>query len=194
MVQKFKLLGGQHIADDKMAKPTKVVSGVDVETGKPLIKEKHPERTWVAGDIIEVPDDHEDLCDKHGYNKFERLTEKRDTPAKPLKGAKQTGDAADDDVGTENKPTIKAPGGQVLQGVQTANLPKPEDGGEHSELPKATASAPQPLRSNKPLPNNLAVMSIKDLQTYAEDEEIDLKGASKRDDIIRVIREQHGSK
>lgn len=51
-----------------------------------------------------------------------------------------------------------------------------------------TVNNPAATPPTRILPNNLDSMSLKELQAYAAEEEIDLKGARSRDDALKVIR------
>ncbi len=46
----------------------------------------------------------------------------------------------------------------------------------------------QPQPQHRPLPANLDQMTMGQLREYAQAEEIDLTGATKREDVLKVIR------
>lgn len=63
--------------------------------------------------------------------------------------------------------------------------PAPAAFPSHSSGQGTAFGAMPPLRQH---PADLDKMSVKELQDHAADEEIDLKGASKREDILKVLR------
>lgn len=65
----FLLKASQHIQPDTTAKPT-LSKVIDPDTGGEVTVKKYPDKTFVAGDIIECEDD---LVEKHGAAKFERV-------------------------------------------------------------------------------------------------------------------------
>lgn len=64
---------------------------------------------------------------------------------------------------------------------------------------KPQAAVPVPSSNSKPIPVpeptppsklkvNLDVMTLEQLQKFAEDEEIDIKGAKKREEVLRAVK------
>lgn len=102
----------------------------------------------------------------------------------------------------EKHPSLGA-SGQVAQGFQEAvDQPKSnvtggayvpsEEEEEESEIasptPMKAGRTPAEAVEEQALPENLDRMTLRDLKEYAEQEEIDLEGATRRDDVLKKIR------
>jgi hypothetical protein len=103
----------------------------------------------------------------------------------------------------EKHPSLGA-SGQVAQGFQEAvNQPTtnvtggayvpPEEEEEEGEIAsptpmKAGRTPAEAVEEQEALPENFDRMTLRDLKEYAEQEEIDLAGATRRDDVLKKIR------
>lgn len=124
-MSKFRVLVGKHVEQ------LGIVEG-EVKT-----------RSYSAGEVVSSNRPLDEIHNKPGAMKFERLHE-------------------------EPRPS---------QAVQ-----------EPSGTPATAAASPAAVAQTFSL-EQLERMSVPDLQKLAEEEEIDLKGASKKQDLIRIIRE-----
>lgn len=194
----FKLLVGTHIQEDLSAKPD--ARGV------------HPERVYHAGDVFESNTDLRALNGIGMTPKFERvdvdnapqnLRRAAEEP-KPSRGewpgssvpqpsqyeanAPLTGDPKTHALG--EPPTGRAPigSGEQVAGASAPQRPAYSGGTpgrtEGVEPPKAVSAKRDLDKDYGPLDK----MSVNELREVAESEEIDLKGASKKEDIIKALR------
>jgi hypothetical protein len=182
----FKLLAGLHVQDDK-DKP------VLDDKGKPIPGRFHS-KTYSASQVIESDID---LADRHGHQKYQ-----------PLQGETRNTSRTAGDKSPGMNPT-SFPGGQVASGFQESTSPThdealgtiPSKSGPASDevrkkLEAAESRANESQVAQKPTqkesiratPAQLDAMSQKDLKEYAEDREIDLRGAKTRDDILKVLK------
>jgi hypothetical protein len=164
---RFKVLAGQHIEPDESLPP-------DTVTGL------HPVRIYYTGHIVETWRDLEFKFNggTPDTRKFERIYD--DAPTIP--------GATEEEVR------------QFMEWkkAQAANLAPSQPNGittvanqGKSEVQKAAEKGFNPATSNTPQPLNqptLDIMSVKELQDFAKEEEIDIRGAKTKEDLLRVIK------
>lgn len=180
MPQKFKLLAGQHVEADR-DRPI-----LDPE-GKPT--GRFARKTYKAGDVVES---ETDLAARLGANKFEKLDEGGDR-ARIAELERQLAEArAALPSAAATAPSTApaaAPGGQVSDGFQratgspggTASGPLPE-----ADFGRAGVAGAAPAgKGDGP---DFEAMTVAQLKEHAEAEEIDLRGATHKDEIIKRVR------
>lgn len=177
---RFKLLAGQHIAADKNAPK------LDHE-GKPTGRFEN--RTYTKGDVVE---NDADLVARFGAGKFayadaadssSRIAELEAEVARLRAQAQVVPTARGPALMTPGEPTAqqgpaKAPGGQVSTGVQG------DVGAANAQL-----GAQQGQGQDDFSAESLEEWTVADLRDLAAEEEIDLRGATRKDEIIATIRQ-----
>lgn len=123
---------------------------------------RRPSRTYKVGETVESD---EDLVAKHGAEKFVFVSGK---PKKPKAAA-----------------GAAAPGGQVSSGFQSAT--GTPEGTVSGLAVDQEADADPDSDADKPN-DNLSTMTVKQLRDHAASEEIDLHGATSKEDILATIR------
>jgi hypothetical protein len=203
MAGKYKLLAGQHVQADPDAPDPKPRADGTVP--------KKPSKTYNAGDVVESDDD---LVAKHGTQKFAKVGESaRSRRAKFAEVGTSAGDPAPDQV-KENPGVF--PHGQVSTGLQEQGgqgtvvdvtkfhdpatqlasgdkgKVKGERGSEDDaggETESASAPAASPADED---PAYFDAMTVVELREYAEENEVDLRGAVRKDDIVKRLKESRG--
>jgi hypothetical protein len=160
------------------------------------------ERTYFQGDIVEC---NIDLDKLFGYDKFERMVDTGRSPISVEEAARRGFDPATSNTGQEQQ---KQEPQRQEQQKQEPQKQEPRTMHSASDVSSKPASQSQPQgqshteqsQAKQPLANprnateaeyfkNLSKMNVNQLREHAESEEIDLKGANTRDDILRAIRE-----
>lgn len=178
----FRLKAGQHVQSDPDA-PDPELNPV---TGEPIGKKAN--RTYRAGELVES--DY-DLAAVHGTGKFERVG-----------GPRRVGGSGAQDPPLLNQ--TSAPGGQVGTGYQGTGGPvstaKAIELAEKSWASGAKDSHERDDEQKSPGADNAAgdeetadtkdldEMTVAELREHAEGEEIDLKGAHVKADMVKAIK------
>ena len=154
----FRLLGGKHTQSVYGSEP-------DPVTGR------RPSKTFVKGELVESDDD---LVAKLP-NKFELVDSSKGKKGKPTTPSEpaQTSTAPGGQVSTGRQQTTTAPDGTAVSGPVT----------DPARLNVPTT----PSKASKPSNAELEKMTVDELKDYAAEEEIDLKGATHKADIIKAI-------
>lgn len=158
--------------------------------------------THNVGDVV---DSDVDLVEKFGATKFEQVSGDK----KGLKSG--TGNPTPGDPTPENvihNPSLGA-SGQVQTGFQASSgtsSTNVQSGGASEEVIRETLGQEDKFAGQKPHPQfpalkgqpppktekeyhaGLERLSVKDLQEHAAEEEIDLKGANRKEEIIKAIK------
>lgn len=164
---KFRLNVGRHRETDK-SKPRKEI----VVDGKKQFEE-WPIREYGPGDIIES---NLNLVKRHnspGVLKFERVLDEVPASLGTLVSVGATPFAQDVDETFDAAP----PTAGVLPTYAAAQATQQQP----QEAAGNVAVAPRPS-------DTLSTMSVKELQKMAQEEEIDLKGSNKKEEIIAIIQ------
>lgn len=187
----YRVLAGQHVQDDPDWEPSEQAREDAERAGHRL---RNPGKTYKTGDIVESDTD---LVQRHGSNKFEavggEVAASRDRIAeleaevKLLQSQQATADTGE--FRTPGDPTpenlAKSPavflGGQVSTGKQQS---APGGEGRVPSGPLSTAAATRPKSGDDA---KLNAMTVPQLKEYAEDHEIDVRGAKSKDDYLRAI-------
>lgn len=170
---RYRLLVGVHVGPDFSARPKKIT---DPDTG--FVTERYPSKTYQKGALIES---ELDLVEWGGHQKFARAGEEAPVRQRSTSmGSASPGDVAPD-VAKQGggKPF---PSGQVPEGFQGESGP--------AAAPATASDAPAPAAQQQAPDDNFDSWTLADLKAYAAEEEIDLKGATKKEDVIRAIRGQ----
>ncbi len=161
---KFRVLHGKHHEEAVQGDPTTL-------------------RTYRTGEIV---DSHTDLLRLNSSNsrKFEKIEEDPKASAQPNRAfsAAELGKMHADAVANERLAET------VRERVQ-AEKNNPTSIANPS-LVQSTSVKSQPPKTQAEAIAKLDQMSLKDLQQVAADEEIDLKGANKREDVLRIVKSQ----
>ncbi len=166
-MKKFRLLSGSHAEETIPGDPTSL-------------------KLFRTGDVFESNSDLNKL-NSHNSRKFEELDGSQVTLARP--------------TNTYTAAELQALAAQALRAEQLAGVVQERQQAEKSNPmsnpnPSLTVSttSPAPL----PMPKTKAEafarldqMSVKDLTTFAEEHEIELKGATKREDILKILKQDH---
>ena len=185
---KFRILAGEHVGLDvegagKLAefdRQTKVMPRLDMTERDERTQErwrlnKSIQKTWRAGkqgeDVIDSPIDLEKRFNGRGpgTRKFERIHEVESTS--PLVFRPETGETIEQFQGR-----VAAYAARSMT-VTTTVVPQGLGAITGTEVGSAST-----------VNRNFDVMSIQDLKTLAAEDEIDLKGATRRDDILKIIK------
>lgn len=178
----YKLLVGVHHGPDYTKEPVKFTDAVG------NVVERYPPRTYRAGETVESDTD---LVAFGGPGKFSYVGEGgRRKVSKSAKPGDVTPEAA-------LRPVAVAPGGQVAEGFQqTTTGPdgRPVSGPAGPEAWERGLVGPQAGERGGAADegDDLHAMTVKDLHSLAEAEEIDLQGATRKEDIIRAVRRARG--
>lgn len=210
---RFKLLAGQHIGPDFSCKPDK--------NGRYPSKTYSAGETVESGDVDLVDKFGAEKFQLIGPSKMKGVKSSgtgNATPGDPTPfnmrenaahfpagqvstGRQSTSGGTREDGGTDSGPMDPEDaedlddqeaeeGGSVKQQSKTA---QPSKSSPHPKEMKTSSHKPmsskQNVSSNKPLES----MSVKELQSFAEAEEIDLGGKTKREEIIQCIKEDMSS-
>jgi hypothetical protein len=195
----FKLLAGQHVADDRAKEPVRTR---DPATGE--VTERHPPRTYRAGEVVESD---ADLVAKFGAGHFELVgPEAAGAHARVAQleaelaalRARTPGDPASA-VSADN-PSV-APGGQVSTGFQhtSGGVPGPLPADQHARAGVAGAAERQPQQQAPAQQQRAAAprgvsdadldgMTLAELRTHAAEAGVDLHGAKTRDEALKAVR------
>lgn len=202
---KFRLKASKHIQADPDWKPSEEERRMADLRALPL---KAPSRIYSRGDLVESDID---LVERFGSEKFERVGERRRrrdavTPGMPSDEALEKTPAVfsggqvstghQHSTSTEEGVTISGPiSAKELEerGMPTGSEIEDEDEEDEDEsAPRTRTPARTPAEAvqspRRPLPDNLDRMPLRELHAFATEEEIDLKGISKREDVIKAIR------
>lgn len=186
---RFELLESQHIEADK----SKPVLGPD---GKPT--GRFEKKTYTKGQLI---DTDTDLATKLGANKFRPVgndggqariaeLEAELAAARAALGPRTPGDVTALNL---SSPAV-APGGQVSTGFQRAagaqgSAPmSPEEAAAHGGY--GGESGESTSESSLEQYGDLEDKTVHELRDIAEAEEIDLRGATRKDEILKAIRKK----
>ena len=162
-----------------------------------ILRGKHVEFgvIYSQGQIV---DSKKDLCtlNSPGFtDKFERVSTKEAVGGTPLPNQPRPVASP-----LADRPVTMAPGGQVASGFQgeesggikPANLKRSEDlppGTPGAQPPGPSSTTPATtFKSQKDYHDFLDKCSDVELKKFAEEEEIDLKGASTRGSILKVLK------
>ncbi len=128
------------------------------------------QRVYKTGDVVDSKTDLNKL-NSPGAVKFEKVDES--TPATPYVG----------------------PGGEVVKSrkqLEAEAVQQPQQAQAKTAGPTTAAKTPEhlePLQTTSTTTlQPLDLMSVKDLVALAQAEEIDLKGATKKDDIVKTLK------
>lgn len=135
-------------------------------SAEPDANGRFPPRTFRAGEIVESD---RDLVAQFGSEKFQ-LVDGGTTPLKPAPPQAAT----------------VFPGGQVATGRQETT--KGPDGRSISGPENMNPAQRAEVNKNQPPVDDLDHMSVKELQDHAAAEEIDLRGAKNKEDLVKAIR------
>ena len=194
-VMQFRLLAGQHTERrpllDEDGQPVLQVVGEDRD-GNPRYRQQYVQHMYNQGDVIETTADLLKLNSLRPgtERKFERIDNEGQLLGQQLSVAeaeKMLAEAKAREalaLHREGKLPLAAP---VSLTPQTPAAPAPIS---LSALAGAgSVKQSQPAPSGKPqVPANLDQLTLKQLQDYAAEEEIDLKGAKSAEEARRVIR------
>lgn len=202
----FRLVNGQHIGLDYMAEPEVVTDADGNVTGYTYPSKLYDANTgnnhvWSTTDLV-----------KKLVNKFQAEPESGDAYRRAMRGEQRIVrtaaqqviraddmDRADAEVSPHNPPldqpdvadktrlpeNVKVEGKEsVKEGVKSKATK-----GDHPDI--SPTDDPHKPAVRKHLPTNLNDMSVNDLKDYAKGEEIDLKGATTKADMIRAIKSSH---
>lgn len=163
---RYRLLAGQHVAADHSQKP------VEVKDAAGTVVKRYPTRTYKVGEVVESDTD---LAGRFGAEKFKLADGKPGETVEPA-----------------SSPAV-APGGQVSSGHQitAGGVPRAMTAEEVanpnlSGVEAATAGKDKKL--GRQVPPNLDAMSVKELHDHAAAEEINLHGATSKQDMLKAIR------
>jgi autotransporter translocation and assembly factor TamB len=205
-VAKYKLLAGTYIGADK--------------TQKPDDKGKHPSKTYAVGEVFESDIDlvgkhgYEKFelvggevkaaptQNKFPHGQVSSGFQVDTKPAGPadLEGGRMeyVAETADDaKAASEGKPVeAHVVGSQTQDDLEAEEDPgTAEDGGEEGgSVKKGHAKDAKVGHQAKAqeLPANLYTMNLDQLHAFAKDNKIDLKGAAKKDDVVKAIKASKG--
>ncbi len=191
---RFRLVAGQHIGPDKKAPK-------DDETGK------HPSKVFNQGDAVW---DNIDLVAKHGATKFVLEKGSPDLYVPPGFGGKARA-FPQGQVIEGKQVTLRLANGKTITGVLTEDHEKErftedEDGnpvpkGGHrladdleddDDDDRASSRPRNAADSTSYSRGELEAMTVPALKALASDEDIDLDGASRKEDIIDAISKVKG--
>jgi hypothetical protein len=196
-VSTYKLLAGKHTAYEcdrnGKYKTTKILNP---ETGEET--EQRVQRQYKAGELIHT---ETDLIEKHGANKFERISGPGPRPKSKAFGG--------DDEGSPlmNADKAIAPGGQVSSGKQvTVRLPdgtyasvvetelnRPKTTQEKEKFQTEFEGHDDPSHPDDADENgdeeDLRTLNMKELKKVAEDEGVDTEGLRSKEAVITAILE-----
>lgn len=181
----FRLLAGQHQQADPDWEPSPDEVQFARDNGVRLVA---PSRTYETNDLVECD---QDLVARFGEQKFQ-LVSGKPLPLKQVGGKSRTPGDPSRELMAKNK--TKAPAGQVSTGFQGED-PNTVEGGEDrpEELDDEENAPPSAApKGEKTLEQqyggNFDEMNLEELREIASSEEIELKGATRKADIISVLR------
>lgn len=199
----YQVLLGQHIGPDYSQQPRKTRDALGNET------ERYPSKTYQPGETV---DSDLDLVARFGEQKFRHVGESSRqprgsvTPATPAEDQRaRTFPGGQVLEGFQR--TTSAPDGRPVSGLldpqQHAELqekhaariaddyeaaaPK-QTPAQGQQRPAQAQQQQRPAQAQRLTDEQLHSMTVKDLQDHAAAEEIDLKGATRKEDMIRAIR------
>jgi hypothetical protein len=210
----FKLLVGQHIQADPDWEPSEEERELAKNAGRAL---RPPSRVYRAGETVESDTDLVERFGPEKFQMVQDKYRLREGVAKGRKVQARKGVPEGVETRSPGDPTPEiertspsvAPAGQVAQGFQGATSPvntttpsgplpveaaqteeseESEEADDKEESPPKAPPAPRGPRAKRSVPDNLDRMSLNDLRAFAAEEEVDIKGATRREDIIRQIR------
>lgn len=165
---RYKVLAGCHIQADTSQEPAEVKD----PSGKVTLK--YPSATFRPGDVFASD---VDMVAKHGAEKFQLVGGSPEPYDPPLSNP------------------AKFPGGQVSSGIQggeAAEAKKRDQEGAEGDSDKSAGHigrqlTPQETADRNKARQELNKKSYAELVDIARQEKIDLKGASKKEDVIQAI-------
>jgi hypothetical protein len=190
---KFRLLAGKHAAPDPSGKmvqaiPPKMQAGPD---GK--LVEIDP-GVRIAANVIYSPgaviESEFDLCemfncrDPQYPKKFERVQEHEETSAAPI--SQLTFDPTKETLEEFNKRMLKL----QQEGVWAPGTDKPAVVGPKDGLPQPPVGKVPPTQPDATLES----MSQKELLQFAAEEEIDLRGAKTKEQLVQAIQHHQAAR
>lgn len=180
----------------------RVLVGKHIEPGPPDENGYRSDVVYSAGEVVETSTD---LVAKFNQGMFSRKFEEilDDRRLSPVANVPYAGDRSRHPLDKEHplQDVSESAKNRVLTDEDKEkrdNIPTKENESKDKEYKQTSrervdsgVGAPHSSSSsskNRKVPANLDSMSIKQLQDYAAEEEIDLKGTTKREDILRTIR------
>lgn len=205
MPARFKLLVGQHEqADPDWTPPHGVTlklgryvdkngeTAVDPDTGKMY---RAPTKKYKAGDVV-VSD--QDLVKKFGDQKFQYLSGSVKGTAPSLPKSKFPNDQVSSGVPEDQSPQAPAGGPPVTTGDPDQSVLREGEGddprtmgGTEEDIGGERLDARKQAAERSPADDaygDLTDKTVAELKEIAEAEEVDLKGAHKKDEIIKALR------
>jgi hypothetical protein len=194
----YRLLVGQHLQADPDWEPSKMELKAAEASG---IDPKPPTRTYSAGQLVES---ETDLVAKCGSEKFQLVSgkptrkvpsasSKNPTPGDPTPEVAATSPAKfpQGQVSTGHQGSTTNPQGETVTGPVGDESFVTGRGPQSRVAPDAGVEEPAAEEESGDLEvryGNFDEMHVDDLKQVAEAEEIELKGATRKADIIKVLR------
>lgn len=192
MAFRYRVIAGLHVELGPHGENMVIPAGQTFETDLDWLARRFPEKFESLGGS-QNPNNPLDPNDPNRRQPNGIVPRQGESEEQFAKRCKEFWDTHNMKGGSLNDGTVES---QQQMQKQVAANPPPRQGEPSSNDPLAVAASSPP--PSHPLPpssaqsgafaGQLEKMSVKELQAHAEAEEIDLKGANKKEDIIRILR------